>query len=84
MNDLSAVDASTLNVMTCVWRKVIHCKAGWEHAREFSVRQVFELSLMNLQLRYVKGSAGDGLLYCKDENVELRGYGNNPQTKRGR
>ena len=40
-------------------------------------------------LRYVKGSAGDGLLYGKGEEVGLWGYsdasyGSDPETKRGR
>ena len=40
-------------------------------------------------LRYVKGSAGDGLLYSKGEEVGLWGYsdasyGCDPETKRGR
>lgn len=40
-------------------------------------------------LRYVKGVARDGLLYCKGEDLELWGYcdatfSNDYETKRGR
>ena len=42
----------------------------------------------NSLLRYVIGSAGDGLHYCKVEDVELWGYtdaryGSDLETKRG-